>query len=99
MMVPLTSTNLVASADRPAALFSATQLKFWKVPGMEGVHLILLPLTEKKVPMGKPRLNCHLTVHSTFRVQLVRQVNSLSLPGNTVSGPLMLTFHISTEKD
>jgi len=66
---------MLASAERPAAVFSAMQVKFWKVPGIEGVHLSLFAFTEKKVPMGKPPLNSHLTVQSTFRVQLVRQVN------------------------
>lgn len=32
-------------------------------------------------------------------VQLVRQVNWLNLPGNTTSGPLMVTFHGSTTKE
>lgn len=49
--------------------------------------------------MGNLSLNCHFTVQSTFKVQLVKQVNLLNLPGNTVSGPLMLTFHGSTRKD
>lgn len=48
--------------------------------------------------MGKPCLDVHLTVQSTFRVQLVKQVNPLNLPGNTVPGPLMLTFHATTRK-
>lgn len=49
--------------------------------------------------MGKPVLNSHLTVQSTFKVKLVKQVNLLNLPGNTVSGLLMLTFHGSTKND
>lgn len=97
-LVPKTSTNLVASDERPAAAFSATQVKFWEVPGMDGVHLSSFSWTEKKLPMGKPCLNCHLTVQSTFKVQLVKQVNLLNLPGKTASGPLMLTFQGSTTR-
>lgn len=89
---PVTSTSLVASAERPAAAFSATQVKFWDVPGLEEVHSSFVSWTERWVPWGKPPLNRHLTVQSMSMLQLATQVNTLNLPGKVTLGPRMLTL-------
>lgn len=78
---PFTSTTLVASAERPAATFSAMQVRFWKVPGLEEVHSSSVSWIERWVPRGNPPLNSHLTVQSMFILQLTTQVNILNLPG------------------
>lgn len=86
----------MASAERPAAAFSATQVKFWTVPGLEGVHSSSARRTKKWVPRGKPPLNSQRTLQSMSTLQLAAQVKTLSLPGTVTPGPRMLTLHGST---
>lgn len=80
-LVPFTSTVLVASAERPAAGFSATQVKLGNVPGVEETNFSSVPETEKRPPLGKPPLKRHVTEQSTSMLQLTSQVNGVNIPG------------------